>query len=129
MLSLGLLLHWQFVLYPGKRDIGLGAAKLPQGGACDLVISGHGGSGCQDTMSADEVAALTQRLARKADRLVVVAADELGIGRDAEIQRRGWIARAEPQRAADRQISFRPPSGIAESCAVEGLRKGKVRIE
>jgi len=58
------------------------------------VIASHTGRCRENAVAADEIAALPQRLAGEADRLVVVAADELGISGNAIIQRRGRIPRA-----------------------------------
>src|SRR5580693_2594097 len=80
-------------------------------------------------MPADEIAALPQGLLRQADRRVVVVADELGVGGNAVIYRREWIAGTEPQCAADGQVAFLPASAIAECDAVKRLRQREIRIE
>src|SRR5271169_2339237 len=92
-------------------------------------MPGHAGSGGQDAMAADEIAALPQGLLRQADRRVVVATDELGVGGDAVIERREWIAGTEPQGAADGQVAFFPASAIAERDAVKRLRQREIRIK
>jgi hypothetical protein len=63
------------------------------------------GGGGEHAVSADEIAALSDALARKAHRLVVVAPDELGVGGDPLIDRRKRIARAQPQRTARGQVA------------------------
>src|SRR5262249_53550438 len=129
MLEVRAAFHRHFTGYPGERDIGLSPAKLLQSRLCHTVVSGHRGGRSQDAMATDEVAALPQCLACKADRLVIVAAGELGIGGDAVIQCREGIARAEPQRPAYSKVSFLPASRIAQRQSVEGLCKRKIRVE
>ena len=80
-------------------------------------------------MSADEISALSDALARKAHRLVVIATHELGIGGNAVIDCRERIARAQPQRAADSRVGFFPASTIRQHQAVITLGQREVRIE
>jgi hypothetical protein len=69
----------------------------------DIILSGHARRGRQHPVGADEIAALSDSLARQPDRLLVVASNELGVGGDAVIDCRERIARAQPQRDAFRQ--------------------------
>ena len=66
-------------------------------------VPGHARRGRQHPVGADEIAALSDSLARQPDRLLVVASNELGVGGDAVIDCRERIARAQPQRDAFRQ--------------------------
>ena len=61
-------------------------------------------------MGTDEIASLTDRILRQPHRLVVIASDELSIGRNAHIDRREWIARAQTKRAADRPVGLLAPA-------------------
>ena len=112
---------------PGERNIGLRTAKLLQCGLGDIVAPRHAGGGRQHPVGADEIAAQPDALARKPHRLVVVAADVLGIGDDAVKNRRERIARAQPQRAARGQVGFFPAPAIRQREAVIALRQREVR--
>jgi len=73
---------------PGEGNIGLHAPKLLEGGCGNFFLSGHAGGGGEHAVGADEIAALADAFARKPHRLVIVAAEELGVGGDAAIKRR-----------------------------------------
>jgi hypothetical protein len=48
---------------PGKRNIGLHAAKVLQGNAGNISLAGHGGGARQHAVGADEIATLSEALA------------------------------------------------------------------
>jgi hypothetical protein len=60
---------WHLVCDPGERNIRLDAAKLVECGRGDIVLFGHGG-GRQHAVGTDEIATLSDGLARKTHRLV-----------------------------------------------------------
>jgi hypothetical protein len=55
---------------------------------------------------------LPDAFARKTHRLVIVAANEVGVSGDAVIDRRERIARAQPQRTPRGQVGFFPAPAI-----------------
>src|SRR6195256_5366008 len=118
VLPVGVPLDRHLACDPGERNIGLRAAKLLQCDLGDIVLSGHARSGRQYPVGADEIAALSDALARKTHSLVVVAPDELGIGGDAVIDRRERIARTQPQRTARGQVGLFPTPAIGQRQAV-----------
>ena len=65
-------------------------------------------------MSADEIAALSDTLARKTHCLLVVAADELGVGGDPVIDRRIRVARTQTDSAARGLVGFLPAPAIGK---------------
>ena len=129
MLPIGLMLDGHLSCDPGERNIGLRAVKLLQSGGSDIVLSGHAGGRRQHSVRADEIAALPDASARKADCLVVVAPDELGIRGDAVKYRREWIARAQPQRSPRGNTGFFPPAALGQHQTIISLSQRKVRIE
>src|ERR1700688_4618715 len=100
MLSIGGASPRHLVCDPGERDIWLRAAQIAQCQLRALRLSRHPGSGCQYPVGADKIRALPDGFARKAHRVVVVVANELGVGGDAVVKRRERITRAKPQRPA-----------------------------
>src|SRR5437773_2204368 len=82
VLAVGVPLPRQLVCDPGQRDVGLRAAQLLQRSGCDLRLAGHAGGHRQYPVGAAEIAALTDRLARKSDSLLVVSSDKLRVGGD-----------------------------------------------
>ena len=88
MLPLGVQLDRHLASNPGKRDIGLRAAKLLQRDTGDISLAGHAGGGRQHSVGADEIAALSDSFARKPYRLVVVAPAELCVSGDPVVDRR-----------------------------------------
>src|ERR1700681_2142175 len=84
-------LEWYLLRNPGKRDIGLGTTKLLHRSLCDPLHSGHPGRCSQHPMRADKIIALPERFATQANRFLIIAANELGVGDDAAIDRREWI--------------------------------------
>ena len=129
VLPVGFLLDRHLVCDPGERNIGLRAAKLLQRGCGDIVLAGHAGGGGEHSVGADEIAALTDALARQPHRLVVIASDELGVGGDAVVDRRKRIARAQPQRAARGRVAFLPAPAIGQRQAVIALGQREIWIE
>jgi hypothetical protein len=51
-------------------------------GRGNIVLSGHAGGGGEHAVGANEIAALSDAFARKSHRIVIVAAEELGVGGD-----------------------------------------------
>jgi hypothetical protein len=80
-------------------------------------------------MAADEVGLQAQALARQADRLVVVAADELRVGGDAAIDRCAGVARAQPERPARREVAVFPTAAIGQRQPIEALGQREAGIE
>ena len=80
-------------------------------------------------MGADEIAALAERLARQADRFLVVAADILAIGGDTVIDRGKGIARREPQGLARGAIALLPAPAIRQRDTIKTARGREIRIE
>ena len=68
-------------------------------------------------------------LPRQADRLFVIAADELRIGGDAAIDRGERIARRKPQRMPCGTIALLPSPAIGQRHAVIAVSYRKIRIE
>src|SRR4029077_14791330 len=97
VLPLGVQFDRHLPCDPGKRDIGLRAAKLLQRDTGDISMAGHARGGRQHSVGADEIAALSDALARKTHRLVVVAPAELCVSGDAVVDRRKRIAWTQPQ--------------------------------
>jgi len=87
-------------------------------GGRDFGLSDHAGGDRQDPVSAGEIAAQTDRLARKTYGLRVVFPDKLGVGGDAVINRGKRVARAQPQRTLRGFTGFLPASAITE-CRVK----------
>src|SRR6266571_1648118 len=87
VLAVGVQLPWQLVCDPGQRDVGLRAAQLLQRSGCNLGLPGLAGGHRQYPVGAAEIAALTDRLARKGHSLVVVSSDKLGVGGHSVIDR------------------------------------------
>ena len=75
-------------------------------------LAGHARGGGEHPVGADEIAALAQRLARQPHRLVIIASEELGVGGDADIDRRKRIARAQSQRAAGGLVALLPAAAV-----------------
>src|SRR6202022_1755777 len=97
---------------PGKRNIGLCAAKLLQCDPGDLSLAGHAGGGRQHSVGADEIAALSNAFARKTYRHVVIAPAELCVGGDPVVDRRKRIAWTQPQCTACSHVGFFPAPAI-----------------
>ena len=114
---------------PGERDIGLHAPQFLQRGLGDLDLSGHAGGGGQHAVGADEIATVADALACEPDRLRVVASDVLGVGRDAIVDCRVGVARAQPEPALRRRVSVLPAPVIAKREAIIALRQREARIE
>src|SRR5712664_2189504 len=95
VLAVGVQLPRQLVFDPGQRDVGLRAAQLLQRSGCDLGLAGHAGGHRQYPVGAGEIAALTDRLARKSDSLLVVSSDKLRVSGDAVVDRGRGVARAQ----------------------------------
>src|SRR5882757_9414539 len=81
------------------------------------------------SVGADEITTLSDTLARKTHRLLVVASDELCIGSDAAINCRERIAWAQPQRATRGFIGFFPASAIRQCQSVITLGHREIRIK
>src|ERR1700692_3454709 len=92
-------------------------------------MTGHAGGSGQNPVGADEIAALSDPLARKPYRLVVVVAAELSVGGDAKIDRRKRIARTAPPGTRRRRIGLFPAPAISQSEAVIALGEREIRIE
>ena len=67
--------------------------------------------------------------ARELHRLLVFAADELGVGHHAVVDRREGIARAQAQRAVGGLVGLGPAAAIGQGEAVIALGQREVRIE
>src|SRR5271154_3737036 len=106
---------------PGKRDIGLRALEFEQCGLGHIVLARHAGCGRQHPVTTDKIAALPDPFARKTHRLVILAADKMGITRDTAENRRAWIAWTELQCALGRYTAFLPAPAIRQSEAVVAL--------
>src|SRR3984893_18910283 len=91
VLPVGFRLDRHLACNPGKRNIGLCAAKLLQCDPGDISPAGHGGRRRQHSVGANEIAALSDALARKTYRLVVIAPAELCVGGDPVVDRRKRI--------------------------------------
>src|SRR5262249_48155569 len=94
-----------------------------------LRLSCHAGGSGEHAVGANEIAALPDGLARQLHRLVVVASDELGVGGDAGIDRREWIARAQPQCAAGGLVGLPPAGAIGQGKAIIALGQREIWIE
>src|SRR4051812_28686293 len=88
------LFDQHLALDPGQGDVGLGPAQFLEGRTGKLSAARHGRGCSQDAVAADEFRALADALAGQAHRLLIVVADELGIGGDAAEDRRERVARA-----------------------------------
>ena len=80
---------------PAKGNIRLRSFKLEQGGFGEIIAARHAGGCGQNPMTANEVAALPDGLAREAHRLVIIAPDKVRIGGDAAKNCREGVARAQ----------------------------------
>src|SRR5262249_84498 len=129
VLTLGDLRDRHLAGQPAQRDVGLRAAQLAQRRGRDLSLSGHAGSGREHPVGADHTAPLADALARMPHRLLVVAADELGVGGNAVVDRREWIAWTQAQRPAGRFHALLPATAIGERETVVALRQREIRIE
>ena len=87
MLAIGIELPGQLRCDPGERDIGLGPAQLLQRSPGEFDLSGHPGRDRQHPVGAGKIAALSRRLARKCNCLLIVLPDELCVGSNAMIDR------------------------------------------
>src|ERR1700733_10811626 len=106
---------------PGKRNIGLRAAKFLQGSAGDISFAGHPGRRRQHPMTSHKIVTLPDALTRQPYRLIILAADKVGISRDAAKNRREWIARRQLQRALCCRTTFLPAPAIRQGQAVIAL--------
>jgi len=97
-------------------------------GGRDFGLSDHAGGDRQDPVSAGEIAAQTDRLARKTYGLRVVFPDKLGVGGDAVINRGKRVARAQPQRTLRGFTGFLPASAITE-CRVKIFSDIELRLD
>src|SRR6266849_2600411 len=112
MLAVGVQLPRQLVCDPGQRNVGLRAAQLLQRSGCDLGLAGHAGGHRQYPVGAGEIAALTDRLARKSDSLLVVSSDKLGVGGDPVVDCGRWIARAQSNGTLRGLVGFLPAPAV-----------------
>jgi hypothetical protein len=90
----------------------LRAAQLLQRNGCDLGLAGHAGGHRQYPVGAGEIAALTDRLARKSDSLLVVSSDKLGVGGDSVIDRGKRVARTQPNCTLRGFMGFLPAPAV-----------------
>ena len=127
--AIGVMLPGQLRRDPGERNIGLGPAQLRKRAPGEFDLAGHAGGDRQHPIGAGEVAALPGRLARQCNRFLIVPSDELGVGRNAVIDRGRGVARALADGALRRRIGVRPPTAIAQRQGVVPLRQREVRVE
>ncbi len=113
---------------PGERDIRLRALEFEQCGTGHIVPACHPGGRRQHPVTSHEIVALPDALARETYRFIVVAADKMGISRDAAKNRREWIARRQLQRALCRRTAFLPASTIRQGQAVVALGQLEIWI-
>lgn len=83
-------------------------------GPGEFDLAGHAGRDRQHPIGAGEIAALTGRLTRQRNRFLIVPSDELGVGRNAVLDRGRGIARALADGALRRRIGIRPPPAIGQ---------------
>ena len=114
MLPFGIVLDRHLCGDPVERNIGLRAAQRLQCGLGDFGLPCHAGGGGQHAMGTDEIGALADALPREADRLVVITADEVGIGANPVIKSRKWIARAQPDRPPRGGVRLVPSPAIGQ---------------
>jgi hypothetical protein len=110
-------------------NIGLCAAKLLQCDPGDISLARHAGGSRQHSVRADEIAALSDALARKTYRLVVIAAAELCVGGDPVVDCRKRIAWTKPQCTSCSRVGFFPAPAIGQRQAVISLDEREVRIQ
>ena len=75
------------------------------------------------------IAAKTNAHARKPHRFLIVAPDEVSVGRDAIVHSGKRIARAQPHRPRRGRVGILPAAAKSEREAVYALRQREVRIE
>src|SRR5436190_3340137 len=114
VLAVGIQLPRQLVCDPGQRYVGLRAAQLLQRSGCDLGLPGHAGGHRQYPVGAGEIAALTDRLARQGDSLLVVSSDKLRIGGDSVINRGRRVARAQSNGTLRGFMGFLPTPTVGQ---------------
>src|SRR6478672_3808645 len=118
VLPLGVELDRHLPFDPGKRNVGLRAAKLPRCDTGDISLAGHARGGRQHSVGADEIAALSDSFARKPYRLVVIAPAELCVSGDPVVDRRKRVAWTEPQCTACSRVGLFPAPAIGQRQAV-----------
>jgi hypothetical protein len=72
---------------------------------------------------------VTDALARKAHRRLIVASDELRIGGDAAVDGGERVAGAQPLRTTGSLGAFLPAPNVSEHQAIIAVRQREIRIE
>src|SRR3954469_20357978 len=100
MIAVDISLERHFFDDPGERNVRLRAAYLLQRGCGQAHPSRHCRSDGEEAVASHVIATKANGRARKTDGLIIVAANELGVGSNAIIKRRERVAWAHAQSAA-----------------------------
>ena len=93
------------------------------------AFPGHGGGNGEPAVAPNVIGAKTNAHARQPHRLLIVAPEEVSVGRDAIVHSRKRITRAQPQRPSGGRVGILPAAAKSEREAVHALRQSEIRIE